>query len=191
MTKIIIFGCGALGSQMAFHLAREGRSFVFVDDDVVEAGNIQSATTMYATYQVGARKAVALAEMIYRLRRCDVRAEAKTVDARNVAKLAEGCNVIVDAFDNTAARRLVNGLGGNVLHAGVGDTISGYVAWGTNYPLPSVDRPRGQNPVCTRDLGARILRMTAVVAADTVDEFIASGERREWLVGLDKNVRIR
>lgn len=183
--KIVLFGCGALGSQIAYHLARPDRELVLVDDDVIERGNVESGTTYYHGYQVGYRKVIALAEEIYRLRGCVTHAVHKTVTPDNVLVIASGADFALDLFDNIEARKLVARLGIRALHAGVGDANNGLVAWGDGYPLPAQYAPRGENPLCTRQLGARILAMTSMFAAASAEEYMASGRRNNYLVGVN------
>ena len=74
--KILLCGCGALGSQIALHLARPELEFVLVDDDRVEEGNI--GTSVYGHQHVGMQKVKALAGILWQKCRCRARAHKKT-----------------------------------------------------------------------------------------------------------------
>ena len=54
--KIIIAGCGALGSHIAMQIAQEDMEFVLIDNDRVEAHNVLTGTTPFALQHVGKKK---------------------------------------------------------------------------------------------------------------------------------------
>lgn len=173
---LVLCGCGALGSQIAMHLAGPELSFLLIDDDVVEEHNL--ATSVYMQHHVGAMKAVVLSEMLVRKCRVkEVRSSCRTVQGREVRQLAEGATLVIDTFDNVEARACTQGLGVPTLHVGVAENRTGAVIWDEWYTLPKSRYSRGENPVCTHMLGRPILRFTAAVAARVVERFLETSEK--------------
>ena len=107
----LVVGCGALGGTVLEQLCRAGVGrVVLADRDVVEPTNLQRQT-LFADADLGRAKSDAAAE---RLRAIDsavtLEPHATDVHSGNVADLADGCGVLVDATDNAATRYLLNDL---------------------------------------------------------------------------------
>ena len=175
MVTLIIAGCGALGSQIALHLAVPDRRFLLIDDDRVEEHNI--GTSAYSLHHVGALKASVLAELLWR--KCEAQSETntRTLD-RNYGFYAAG--LIIDTFDNVESRALTRGY--TTLHVGVSEQRTGAVTWDEDYTLPTSQYARGDNPICTHHLGRRILRFTAAVAAEAAERFLETGEKVSYVI---------
>lgn len=61
--KIHIIGCGAIGSTVAFMLAKLGlTNFILYDEDIVESKNV--ANQMYRSFDIGKKKTEALRDML-------------------------------------------------------------------------------------------------------------------------------
>ncbi len=176
-TKIAICGCGALGSWIALFLARPEIEFLLIDDERIEEHNI--ATSAYYSHHVGAWKANVLAEMVWRKGQSRATVSTHTLKVWTPDKLLRSA-VVVDAFDNVAARNLTRT--SNTFHVGVSEDRTGAVEWDKNYTLPMQQFERGQNPVCTHHLGAPIIRFTAACAAGEIERYLATEERRSFFV---------
>lgn len=107
--RVLVVGLGGLGSPVATYLAAAGVGRLgLVDDDVVDASNLQRQT-LYAASDVGRPKAKAAAERLQAqnpfvgLDLHDVR-----LTATNALDLVRGYDVVVDGSDNFATRYLVN-----------------------------------------------------------------------------------
>ncbi len=111
--RVLLVGCGALGSVIADALARAGvGSLTLVDRDVVEWTNLHRQV-LYS--EADARELMPKAEAARRaLARINsgVRVDAHVADftAANATQLADGCDVIVDGTDNFPTRLLLNDL---------------------------------------------------------------------------------
>lgn len=108
-SRVVVVGCGALGTHSASLLARAGvGSVTVIDRDAVELSNLQRQT-LYEEGDVGRHKAEVAEE---RLRRVNPTIEMKGVvvdlTPDNVEKLVEGATVVVDATDNMSTRFVVN-----------------------------------------------------------------------------------
>ncbi len=101
--KILLCGCGALGSQIALHLARPELEFVLVDDDRVEEGNV--ATSAYGQQHIGMHKVSALASILWQKCRCKANACNTTLEVKDWGWTADAeLDLVIDTFDNTNKR---------------------------------------------------------------------------------------
>jgi adenylyltransferase/sulfurtransferase len=109
--RVLVVGCGAIGSVAAEQLARAGVGIVrIVDRDVVELTNLQRQVLFdEADAREALPKAVAAARRLARIN-SDVSIEPHVadVDGENVEMLVEGVEVIIDGTDNVETRYLVN-----------------------------------------------------------------------------------
>ena len=105
-TRLTLCGAGALGSHLAGNLARQGfGSLRLVDRDRIEEHNV--GTQIYNEADIGAWKAEVLRNRIFRATGMEAEAVTKELSERNARTLLKGGNVIVDTFDNSVSRRLV------------------------------------------------------------------------------------
>ncbi|HUY14278.1 MAG TPA: ThiF family adenylyltransferase [Terriglobia bacterium] len=109
--KVVIVGCGALGTAQAAMLARAGVGKLrIVDRDYVEESNLQRQL-LFEESDAAERlpKAVA-AERRLRLANSDVQVEGLVADleSRNAEELLRGFDVILDGTDNFETRYLLN-----------------------------------------------------------------------------------
>jgi len=172
---IAICGCGAVGSWLALHVVARDMQLILIDDDHVEQHNLE--TSAFSEQHVGSLKAWTLAEMVWRLN--SVPAIPKAITLVRGSELWNA-DLVVDCFDNAESRALTCGL--NTLHIGVGEDLTGSAVWDHRYNLPDGSVPRGQNPVCTHELGKDILHAMAIWGARLVDAYIATGEKRNIFV---------
>ena len=110
-SKVVILGCGALGTAQANTLVRAGVGTLrIVDRDFVEESNLQRQMLFdEADAKASLPKAVA-AERKLRQINSDVRVEGIVADAdsSNIEEFIEGFQVVLDATDNFETRYLVN-----------------------------------------------------------------------------------
>ena len=109
--RILIVGCGALGSAHAESLARAGVGHLrIVDRDFVEPSNLQRQT-MFTESDAEQRlpKAIAAANHLRQIN-SEIEIEPHIVDVNysSVERLLDGCDVVIDGTDNFATRYLVN-----------------------------------------------------------------------------------
>jgi len=109
--KVVIVGCGALGTTQANALVRAGVGTLrIVDRDFVEESNLQRQLLFDESDAAESLpKAVAAARKLKRLN-SDVQVEGivADVEGRNIEKLVEGFQVILDGTDNFETRYLLN-----------------------------------------------------------------------------------
>ena len=110
-SRVLIIGCGALGSAHAESLARAGVGRLrIVDRDFVEASNLQRQT-MFTERDADERipKALAAAHHIREINGdIDVESEIADVNNSNIERLIADCDVVLDGTDNFATRYLIN-----------------------------------------------------------------------------------
>src|SRR5215831_14012002 len=109
--RVLVCGCGALGSVIAETLVRAGVGFVrIVDRDFLELNNLQRQV-LYDEQDVadGLPKAIAAAQKLRRINsEIEVEPVVADVTHRNIGELAGDVDAIIDGTDNFATRFLLN-----------------------------------------------------------------------------------
>jgi adenylyltransferase/sulfurtransferase len=110
-SRVVIIGCGALGSSQSEALARAGvGSLRIVDRDFVEFSNLQRQT-MFTENDAAERlpKAIACANRIREIN-SDISVEPEVADVNhsNIERLISDVDVVMDGTDNFATRYLIN-----------------------------------------------------------------------------------
>ena len=109
--RVLVAGCGGLGSNAASLLARAGIGALrIVDRDVVELSNLQRQSLFSeADVRDGCPKAIAAARRIGAVN-SDVRVEpiVADLDSGNVLGFLDGVDLVVDGFDNFEGRYVLN-----------------------------------------------------------------------------------
>ncbi len=106
-TRVGIAGAGGLGSNCAVALARAGVGHLVVADfDLVQRSNLDRQ--YYFADQIGRPKVEALRDNIGRIDP-EVRVEAVSLrlDADKAVATFTGCSVVVEAFDDAAAKAML------------------------------------------------------------------------------------
>lgn len=110
-SRVLLCGCGALGTVLADVLARAGVGFLrIVDRDFVEPSNLQRQV-LFDEDDVRNQlpKAVAAARKIAKIN-SDVQVESivADIDYTNIQRFAKGVDLILDGTDNFEIRFLIN-----------------------------------------------------------------------------------
>ena len=105
--RVGIAGCGGIGSNVAWMLARAGiRDFVLVDFDRIEASNLNRQ--FFFARQIGQPKAAALAENLLAINpNLRVQAHQLRLAAENVADIFCECDMVVEGFDGREAKKML------------------------------------------------------------------------------------
>jgi molybdopterin/thiamine biosynthesis adenylyltransferase len=179
---VAVCGAGALGANIAESLARTGFTKLrVVDRDRIEARNL--STQPFYRSDAGAPKARVLANALYRALGVEVDARSEELTARNASKLLAQSALVVDAFDNSASRRVLKeyaeASGVPCLHAGLaGDYAE--VIWNEVYRVPSA----AQDDVCDYPLARNLATLAVAVACESIVEFVAAGARQSYTITL-------
>jgi molybdopterin/thiamine biosynthesis adenylyltransferase len=109
--RVLIVGCGALGSAHAESLARAGVGDLrIVDRDFVEPSNLQRQT-MFTESDAEQRlpKAIAAADHLRQINsQIEIERQIIDVNYSNIEQLIEGCSLVIDGTDNFSTRYLIN-----------------------------------------------------------------------------------
>lgn len=106
--KILLIGCGGVGSVLAELLVRGGfLDLIIVDNDVIDYTNLQRQN--YYEIDVGKPKATTLKEHLRKVNvDCNIDARVELVSERNLPLLAKNARLVIDATDNFHTRRIIN-----------------------------------------------------------------------------------
>jgi molybdopterin/thiamine biosynthesis adenylyltransferase len=176
--RIVLCGAGALGSNLADNLARQGAATLrVIDYDRVEPHNV--GTQAYGDCDVGTWKVEALRNRLFRASGVEVEAVRKQLDERNAASLLKGATVVIDTFDNSAGRRLVQAharsTGLPCLHAGLFEDYC-EVIWDESYRVPS----DAAGDVCEYPLARNLVLLAVALASEALLAFLLEGRRAQW-----------
>ena len=183
--EVCVCGAGALGGHVVEGLVRVGFGRVrVVDFDRVEERNL--AGQPYGRRDIGQLKASTLAKRIYRELGVEVGAECVRLEEGNAVAVLSGAELVIDVFDNTASRALVQQVAAQVgaacLHVGM---AAGYAeaVWDPGYRVPEV-APEGED-VCGEALARNLGVIAAAAACERVAQWVATGARRGWTLTLE------
>jgi molybdopterin/thiamine biosynthesis adenylyltransferase len=180
--RLTLCGAGALGSHLADNLVRQGvRSLRVIDHDTVETHNV--GTQLYGNAEVGAKKADALKNRLFRACGVEIDGIAKELTERHADKLLAGAGLVIDTFDNSASRRLVQDacrrLSVPCLHVGLNADYA-EVQWDEGYRVPN---DVGAD-VCDYPLARNLVLLAVAVASEVAVRFAADGSRASWTATL-------
>jgi molybdopterin/thiamine biosynthesis adenylyltransferase len=109
--RVLLVGCGGLGTLIADMLVRAGVGTLRIADrDIVEESNLQRQC-LFTTADAAAHlpKATAAADLLRAINpEVTIEPQVCDVTARNVRQLADGMDLILDGTDNFEARFLLN-----------------------------------------------------------------------------------
>src|ERR1043165_4970167 len=109
--RILIIGCGALGTAQAESLARAGAGTLrIVDRDFIEFSNLQRQTMFTESDALERLPKVIAAANHLREINSDIVVEPEIADVNysNVERLIHNCDLVIDGTDNFATRYLIN-----------------------------------------------------------------------------------
>jgi molybdopterin-synthase adenylyltransferase len=180
--RITLCGAGALGSNLADTLARQGfRNLRVIDRDRVEQHNV--STQIYGEADIGAWKVDVLRTRLFRSVGVEIETYAKELTAQTARKLLKDSDIVVDTFDNSASRQLVTAHCAEppipCLHAGLFADY-GEVVWNEQYRVPG----DVAGDVCDYPLARNLVMLTVAVAAETLCRFVLATTRDNWSITL-------
>jgi molybdopterin/thiamine biosynthesis adenylyltransferase len=180
--RVIVCGAGALGSNLVSHLCRQGfKSVTVIDRDRIEESNV--GTQVYSMDDVGALKADALRNLVYREVGEEIESVPKELDAKNTRKYLSGYDIVVDTFDNSSSRRLVTEFCAKekfpCLHIGVNGDY-GELRWNEKYMVPS----DAGDDICDYPLARNLILMVTAVAGEVLIRFILDGSKENYSITL-------
>ncbi len=177
---ITICGAGALGGNLTETLARMGFTRLkLIDKDRVEVRNL--STQPYSRAEVGAPKARSLANVLYRSVQSRVEPVVAELTVANAVSMLQNSALVVDAFDNRAARAAVSEavqrLSLPCLHIGFSaDGLYGSGIWEPGYQIPQ----EVPGDPCDYPLTRPFALMLTSLAARAITDFLSSGQGRDF-----------
>jgi molybdopterin/thiamine biosynthesis adenylyltransferase len=179
---VTLCGAGALGSLLADNLSRQGvRHWKVIDRDRVEEHNV--GTQLYGESEVGSWKVEALRGRLFRAVGVEIEAVARELTDRNARGLLKGSGLVLDAFDNSSSRRLVQDRcradGLPCLHVGLFADYAEAI-WDESYRVPR----DVAGDVCDYPLARNLVLLAVAVASEAVLRFVTDGSQTGWSVTL-------
>jgi molybdopterin/thiamine biosynthesis adenylyltransferase len=176
--RVTLCGAGALGSHLADNLMRQGFGpLTVIDRDRVEEHNV--STQLYGEADVGAWKVEVLRNRLFRAAGVEVEAIAKELTERNARSLLKDAGIVVDTFDNSASRRLVQEqcrtLSKPCLHVGLYADYA-EVIWDEGYRVPA----DVAGDVCDYPLARNLVLLAVVLASEALVRIVVEGTRQNW-----------
>ncbi|WP_207645763.1 ThiF family adenylyltransferase [Geosporobacter ferrireducens] len=110
-SRVVIIGCGALGTVIANNLARSGVGYIrIIDRDYIELSNLQRQILFdEEDLQNNLTKAAAAAQKLRKINSSiEIEEIIADVNPRNIEKFCQGMDLIMDATDNFNTRFLIN-----------------------------------------------------------------------------------
>jgi molybdopterin/thiamine biosynthesis adenylyltransferase len=175
---ITLCGGGALGSHLADNLARQGfQKMRVIDRDRVEEHNV--STQLYGEGDVGSWKVEVLRQRLFRATGVEIDAVRKELSDRTAQSLLQDGGLILDTFDNSASRRLVQdhcrSLKLTCLHVGLYADY-GEVIWDEQYRVPA----DVEGDVCDYPLARNLVLLIVAIASEVLIRHILEGKRENW-----------
>lgn len=180
--RVTLCGAGAVGSNLADNLARQGLLHLrVIDHDRVEEHNV--STQLYGEGEVGTWKVEALRNRLFRAAGVEVDPVRKQLTDQNAKQLLRDSDLIIDAFDNTHSRQLVQdhsrGAETPCLHVGLHADYC-EVVWDECYRVPR----DVAGDVCDYPLARNLVLLSIALASEAVMRFVISGARDGWTATL-------
>ncbi len=108
-SRVLIVGCGALGTTIANHLVRSGVGFIRIADrDIVEGSNLQRQT-LFTEEDIGFPKAIVAAHQLEKINSSVIiEPVVDDINYLNIETLIHTMHVVVDGTDNMLIRFVIN-----------------------------------------------------------------------------------
>ena len=106
--KLIVIGCGGIGSPLAELLIRGGfQNLILVDNDIIEQTNLQRQ--MFFENEIGKSKAKTLKNHLLKINKnANIEAYQDRVSLSNIDNFSNNVDLIIDATDNFESRIMIN-----------------------------------------------------------------------------------
>jgi molybdopterin/thiamine biosynthesis adenylyltransferase len=172
---VTICGAGALGSHLADNLARQGfRKLRVIDRDRVEEHNV--STQLYGVADVGAWKVDVLRNRLFRAVEIELDAISKELNNRTARSLLKGSDVVIDTFDNSESRRLIQqscrDANLNCLHVGLYADYCEAI-WDEQYRVPN----DVAGDVCEYPLARNLVLFAVALGSELIVRYVLAGTK--------------
>lgn len=178
--RIVILGCGAIGSNLAVSLARRGfKRFVLIDNDRIAEHNI--STQPWTEYELGKLKVHVLSDILSSIGAFSSIYFKRVNKLGQVIRLIEFSDLVIDTFDNSASRQIAQELSKDypVLHAGMSADKTAEITWAEGYTVPS--DVELADP-CNYPLSRTLIELTVIAASEAILDFLLNGKKADYVV---------
>jgi molybdopterin/thiamine biosynthesis adenylyltransferase len=174
---VTVCGVGALGSNLVDSMIRQGFTKIrVIDMDRVETHNIGTQT--FEEADIGQLKAASVQNKAFRTASIEIEAESKELKKGNIKKLFKGTDLVIDCFDNSASRQMVQDYcrekGLECLHAGM-EGEYGEVAWDATYKVPD----DGGEDNCDYPLARNLVMFIVAMTCEEIVDFCLESSPRQ------------
>jgi len=186
---ILVCGCGAVGSNIIYNMAKQGfENISVIDNDRIEKHNIGNQT--WGLREVQGKKVQIMKAQIYAATGIAITPIDKKLDESNVKKLLQKDSIIIDGFDNFESRGIItkhcksNNI--DCVHIGLSDTYA-EVVWNEKYRIPK--KKNTGVDVCEYPLSRNIAMLADIIAIESIIRFISTGVKKSYSITLaDLNI---
>lgn len=182
--QVVVFGVGALGSNLVDHFARIGfKKIALFDKDRIEGDNVNSQ--IYNQKEQGQLKVDAMKNRVYLINKTQVETEHRPVTKENIGKFIKKFpenSIFIDCFDNEESRRvLAENIKGCLLHLGVADNYA-EIVFNESYRVPS--RPPGID-ICEYPQARSLSLVAVAIATEMLHVYMTTGKRNNYCFTLN------
>lgn len=180
---LVICGAGAIGSNLAENLVRQGfGNLTVIDKDRIQDRNVN--TQIWTKREIGMLKAYMVRNKIFEIAGIEVSAVSRALEKRNTAKFINPDSFVIDAFDNSQSRQLLKDFclaaGIDCLHIGFSGDY-GEIIWNEDYRVPD---DRGEDD-CDYPLARNLIMLLTGVASEVIVRFVTKREKENYTITLD------
>jgi molybdopterin/thiamine biosynthesis adenylyltransferase len=180
--SIVLCGVGAIGSNLADNLIRQGfQKITAIDFDRIEEHNRNNQ--IWGFRDVGLFKVTALKSYAFNALKVSIEAIDKKLDKSNIKKYLKSGDLVIDGFDNAESRVIVTehcrALNIDCLHIGLAEDCA-EVTWNESYRIP---KDIGKD-ICEYALARNTALLSVVVGTESIIKFIDSGIKESYTMTL-------
>lgn len=183
--KYVIFGLGALGSNLLMqliHLDPKGK-FVGIDYDIVEDRNLATQAYLYPHIRMQKTRAM---QVIIGLKNpmIDYVGLNKKIsypyDKLTKKYITQSNILLIDCFDNTESRKLLEGID-NCLHIGFSPQYTAEIIWGKKYTTPG-KIPEDQDDICEMPYAISFINFVVSLSGIVIKKFLDTKEKDNFAI---------
>ena len=188
--RIVICGIGALGSTALQYLRNVAAELRLVDFDRVESKNLSAQ--WFVKQSLGKNKAEAARLQLANFYGAKAEAMGVRLGPHNASQLLADCTLAVDCFDNADSRIALSeaARAANVplVHAALAaDGTFGLVRWDERFVADREDA-EGQ-ATCEGGEHLPMIGLVGAMLARTIQDFLTSAERRDFMISMSSVMR--
>lgn len=196
--KIIIFGLGAIGSNLIDQLISiaPNNEYYGVDYDKVEDRN--TITQLYNNAQIGMPKVKAIMTCLhlkhkkfaYKPIDKKINTTSDIVNIMSTINFNNEEDLIIDCFDNIESRSIIKeeeSIAKNILHIGFSPKLHSEIYWNKDYSVPKEDD--NSDDICENPLAKPFILFSVSFSAMVIEEFFARKNKFNYIIYNKYNIQ--